>query len=349
MVNGKLFIETDAAKASERGMVMILADKIILLRKKNGWSQEELAEKMNVSRQSVSKWEGAQSVPDLNKVLQLSKIFGVSTDYLLRDEIEVEEFVNDVEDSESVHRVSMEEANEFLSIKEETGKLVALATFISIISPICLLILGAGSETRHIALSENIAGGIGLCIMFLLIIVAVAIFIHCGMQTSPFEHLQKNEIETEYGVTGMVKERKKQYQGTYSKYNIIGTCLCIFSLIPLFAASALTENEFYMAIMLCILLFLAGIGVIFFIIAGTNYTSMEVLLQEGDYTKQKKSGKSVTSVVSIAYWLITTAIYLAYSLTTENWGRSWIIWPVAGVFYGAIEAVCGAIENRKGK
>ena len=42
---------------------MILADKIILLRKKSGWSQEDLAEKLNVSRQSISKWEGAQSVP----------------------------------------------------------------------------------------------------------------------------------------------------------------------------------------------------------------------------------------------------------------------------------------------
>ena len=62
---------------------MILADKIIELRKKNGWSQEELAEKVGVSRQSVSKWEGALSVPDLDKILLMSQIFGVSTDYLL--------------------------------------------------------------------------------------------------------------------------------------------------------------------------------------------------------------------------------------------------------------------------
>lgn len=67
---------------------MILADKIIEERKKNGWSQEELAEKLGVSRQSVSKWESAQSVPDLNRILNMSKIFGVSTDYLLKDEID---------------------------------------------------------------------------------------------------------------------------------------------------------------------------------------------------------------------------------------------------------------------
>ena len=67
---------------------MILADKIIELRKKNGLSQEELAEKLNVSRQSISKWEGAQSIPDMNKILKLSDLFSVSTDYLLKDEIE---------------------------------------------------------------------------------------------------------------------------------------------------------------------------------------------------------------------------------------------------------------------
>ena len=62
---------------------MILAEKIIDLRKKNGWSQEELAEKMEVSRQSISKWEGAQSVPDMGRIVRLSEVFGVSTDYLL--------------------------------------------------------------------------------------------------------------------------------------------------------------------------------------------------------------------------------------------------------------------------
>lgn len=66
---------------------MILSEKIAEERKKNGWSQEELAEKLSVSRQAVSKWESAQSVPDLQRVLRMAEIFGVSTDYLLKDEI----------------------------------------------------------------------------------------------------------------------------------------------------------------------------------------------------------------------------------------------------------------------
>ena len=70
---------------------MILAEKIMTLRKKNGWSQEELAGKLGVSRQSVSKWESGMSIPDLDKILMMSEIFEVSTDFLLKDEIEQDE------------------------------------------------------------------------------------------------------------------------------------------------------------------------------------------------------------------------------------------------------------------
>lgn len=99
---------------------MILAEKISEERKKNGWSQEELAEKLSVSRQSVSKWESGQSVPDLNRILELARIFGVTTDYLLKDEIEEAENVDgfkSTESSKKLRKVTMEEADEFLRIK----------------------------------------------------------------------------------------------------------------------------------------------------------------------------------------------------------------------------------------
>ena len=125
---------------------MIFADKLIQLRKKAGWSQEELAEQMNVTRQSVSKWEGAQSVPDLKKIIHLSALFGVSTDYLLKDEMEDVEYSIPSDEASTLRRVSMEEANAFLSVKAMSSKPIALATFLCILSPICLFILGAVSE-----------------------------------------------------------------------------------------------------------------------------------------------------------------------------------------------------------
>ena len=89
---------------------MILADKIIELRKKSGWSQEDLAEKMDVSRQSISKWESAQSVPDMGRIVRLSELFGVSTDYLLKDNIEFEEPAEDVYSANTTRRASRSES-----------------------------------------------------------------------------------------------------------------------------------------------------------------------------------------------------------------------------------------------
>ena len=91
---------------------MILADKITELRKKNGWSQEELAEKLDVSRQSISKWESAQSVPDMSRILKLSEVFGVSTDFLLKDEMSLSDVqkisFEPEEESGPARQVSME-------------------------------------------------------------------------------------------------------------------------------------------------------------------------------------------------------------------------------------------------
>lgn len=65
---------------------MKLSDKIINLRKTNGWSQEDLAERLNVSRQAISRWENGTALPDANNILQLSKLFSVTADYLLNED-----------------------------------------------------------------------------------------------------------------------------------------------------------------------------------------------------------------------------------------------------------------------
>ena len=65
---------------------MKLAEKLFELRKEKGWSQEKLAEQINVSRQSISKWESGQVLPEIEKIIELSRIFQVTTDYLLLDE-----------------------------------------------------------------------------------------------------------------------------------------------------------------------------------------------------------------------------------------------------------------------
>ena len=295
---------------------MIFADKLILLRKKAGWSQEELAEQMNVTRQSVSKWEGAQSVPDLDKMIRLSELFGVSTDYLLKDEIEQAEHINSSNDMPSLKRVSMEEANAFLSVKSRTAKTIAYAAFLCILSPIALLILGAISESTSGGLSEDIAGGIGMIALIIFVAIAAVMFISSGSKTAPFAYLEKD-------VSGMVKERKAKYKDLHTKNNIAGTCLCITALIPLFTGEIIdADNDLFLMIMLSLSFLIAGVGVICFIKTGIIWASYEKLLQEGEYSKENKEKPSIADAIYIAYWVIATAIYLGYSLSSNNWGLS---------------------------
>lgn len=100
-------------------------------------------------------------------MIRLSELFGVSTDYLLKDEIEQAEYINSSNDMTSLKRVSMEEAKAFLSVKSRTAKTIAYAAFLCILSPIVLLILGVISESTIGILNENIAGTC-LCITALI-------------------------------------------------------------------------------------------------------------------------------------------------------------------------------------
>lgn len=68
---------------------MKLSEKIVTLRKQKGWSQEELADKLNVSRQAVGKWETETALPEVDKILQLATLFGVSTDSLLKEDVQL--------------------------------------------------------------------------------------------------------------------------------------------------------------------------------------------------------------------------------------------------------------------
>lgn len=124
---------------------MTIADRIQSLRKQKGMSQEELADKIGVSRQAVSKWESEQSTPDLDKVVIMSDLFEVTTDYLLKGIEPVS--VND-------HKTMADVVDEKI-LNEKNGRraksilkwvLIGLGAFLTIdaISLIVFLILNGG-------------------------------------------------------------------------------------------------------------------------------------------------------------------------------------------------------------
>ena len=137
----------------------MLGKKIQQLRKENGLSQEELASKLTISRQAVSKWELGESMPDTENVVQLSKLFGVSTDYLLNDEYERDKDAPEAEaeakaeaeaNGEKPNGITLDKQEECLDInqsntdrdkKSALGLKIAIAIVVTIIAVLLLTVL----------------------------------------------------------------------------------------------------------------------------------------------------------------------------------------------------------------
>jgi len=326
---------------------MILADKIIRLRKKNGWSQEELADKLQVSRQAVSKWEGAQTIPDIERILAMSRLFGVTVDYLLKDEQETETFTKE---EEAIRQVSLEEAGQYLALRRQAAKQIALGTYLCILGIIPMLLLGGAAETGRLPITENMAGGVGLTILLMLVAVAVGLFIYCGGQSHAYAVLEKEPFQAAYGVIGMVKARRKEYHSTYVRGNILGACLCILGAAPLFLSAA-REDEWVSIVMLCCMFALSGLGVATLILVGVPWAAMEKLLQEGSYSPKEKSRSKARSrlkeQLSGLYWLLATAIFLAVGLEDHNWAFARVYWPVVGVLFAGLMVVLDLVLDKR--
>ena len=120
---------------------MKLPDKIIKLRKGKGWSQEDLAEKLDISRQAISRWENGTALPDVQNVLQISKLFNVTTDYLLNDDYESDRDI-------PVVQTTAQETEDLFSKKRRMHLISAIAFTIAVF----FWLIGAVSSMSNIQL-----------------------------------------------------------------------------------------------------------------------------------------------------------------------------------------------------
>ena len=324
---------------------MTMGEKLTALRKGAGWSQEDLSERLDVSRQSISKWEGDLAVPTVDKLLELSRLFAVSTDYLLKDELEAPEGALSEEDGPALRQVTLAEAEAFLALKKAGAKPTALAVTLCILSPVCLILLGGLSAIRPVR--ENFAVAAGLVVLFALVVPAVAIFVRWGMRLEKYEYLEKEIFAAAPGVTALAREVMEGQQESHSRRLVAGVSLCVASAVPLLACMAAPEHEFLLSCGVGLLLVLVAAGVYLIITASIPWGACQMLLQEGDYAPEQKS--PLLRTVWVIYWCTVTAIYLGWSFTTRRWDETWIVWPVAGVLFGAVSAALRLVHRQRKK
>lgn len=273
---------------------MHLGEKIAYLRKQRGWSQEDLAYRMQVSRQSVSKWESLASLPDIDKVVMLSRIFEVSTDYLLLEEMEkskeeekaeenIEEETEDGEeepDSPFTYILYEEDAQYYLTDMKKHAKKIATGVGLCVCSPAPLLLLESLALGGVAGWQEDSAGALGMVILFAVVALGVGNFITSGIRMEQYKMIEEKDFSLNSGVEGYIREQKQLYQPAFATRIAAGVILCIFSPAFLFMAEAFGLGEAGGAFGVGVLLVLVAMGTRMLVAAGIVQGSYGDLLKE---------------------------------------------------------------------
>lgn len=327
---------------------MIMAEKIVTLRKRLGWSQEELAEKLGVSRQAVSKWEIGTAVPEADKIVALSGLLGVSTDYLLKDDNEVAPPAAAADDGESPAKfVSGEDARRYVALMRRLSRRYALAIALFLLSPIFLMIFSALSAQPDSGVTAALAGGLGAVVLLIFAAAGVALIVMSSLKASDFKYLRTAVVTLNPDVKAEMKAAKTAFGGTFTASITIGVSLCILAIVPLMLTLALEMGDFMIVCGACVMLAVLAVAVFVMTRAGFIRGSYSTLLMEDGYTAEDKRTERRLSAFPFAYWGVIIAVYLAVSFGTQNWQLSWIVWPIAGVLFFVVYSVLSEVFKKR--
>lgn len=307
---------------------MTFAEKITERRKMLGMSQEELADKLGVSRQSVSKWELGSAIPETDKIIALSDVFGVSCDYLLRDSEE------ELGELAPTRGLGGRELGEYLDKTKKKLRLIALGVALLILSPITLLMLGAAAEAKLVG--EAVFLGVGLSALFLIAALGVSLIIIGCMKISGEQMSAVRGTPLSRTALDMLKSRLDMGRGAYTAALVVATVLCIIAVIPLIIFAVLELGDIMGAVGILIMFALVAVAVYIFITWGSYREECEKLIKSGGENGGERD--KLKETVESVFWPVVVALYLLVSFSSGRWDITWIIFPIAAAVSGCIEA-----------
>lgn len=322
---------------------MNISNRIIKLRKQKGWSQEDLAEKLDISRQSVSKWESGTSVPDLTRVIQMSEIFGVTTDYLLKGdgytspaESTIIETDRDI-DEDKFSVLSDDKINSFLNDTAHFAYMIALGVSLCILSPVLLIgLAGFITDEGPGFISETVFVIVGLLALLIMVAVAVKIFISNSVYMNRYKYIKNGEFSLSKDQTIGIEKEFAEFEPGFGKGISLGVGLCILSSVPLIIAAVMEMSDVIVVLMVPVLLIIIAIAVNKFVKLGLIREGYMQLLKQEEFEPANKAKAELEEKVGGIYWPVVVAIYLAWSFIGDAWARSWLIFPIAGLIFAAL-------------
>lgn len=292
--------------------------KLQSLRKEKGLSQEALAERLNVSRQAVSKWESGAGYPEMDKLILISDLFGVSIDYLIKDSHEP---VQDEQRVESKYFMNNQKIKEYMNFKRHFGLRIGGAVSAIILSVIFPILMSDSQNEM-----------IGTMVMLLIVAMAVGVLIMTGISSEDYSELEKKEINMSFND---LQEIQNQYMNFKSKFGM-SIAFGVFFIIVAVAIVAFIEeyvkNEYLAGV---ILIVCVAISVFIFIYQGIKDGMYRFLVQNKKYiNEQRKEEKSLYAITMP----LAAMIYLIMGFTQEWWHPGWIIFPVTAIITAGIES-----------
>ena len=350
---------------------MIFADKLILLRKKNGLSQEALAEKLDVTRQAVSRWEGAQTYPDLSKIILISKMFGVSTDYLLKDEIEDEKALSDTAEDKTYEKrkINKEETVSYLKSYKYIAAYYAVSIMLFILGPVIGLsiyftisannyrpdavigsagyLISGNSDYPDIVISTTSA----VIVCAVLLVAALAIFIVALQKSKKCRQIIKVPF-------GLEVETQEYLLAQMSKYVKFFFGLKVSAICPAAVAIVLTATgiicmdvysdeslllDFLLPSVLLLILSLMAVEV-----HVTLKRALDRIVMKGSFDENALKKKR-TIILSILYWAVVAVAFAAGRSVTKEWYFSCALLAFAVLIYFSVLIVTVVYRNNSRK
>lgn len=281
-------------------------ERLQKLRKERGYSQEDLAELLHISRQAVSKWESGVSYPETEKLIELSRLFSISIDELLKEER--------VKEPELVDPIRVEEYAKFY-------KKFQLAISIGVCLCILSIIMGA---LVHDLFHYNY---LTIISFFFPVMIAVGLFVYYGISYSNYEDFHEEYLKRVIDPT-----EKKKFNIQFAIAMTIGVSLCIIGILLGGVVDETIQQDGYTT-----LAFFGPVlvAVFLFVYYGLGMNSYREESSQQSFKKNNNLCERIQSVIM----LLATSIFLLFGFLSSAWHPAWVVFPIGGILCGIVSVI----------
>lgn len=250
--------------------------------------------------------------------------------------------------------ITMDEALGFAEAQRRTRFRLGAAVALFVLSPIALITLSTAAGLERIPLSSGGASALGIGALLLLVASGVILILSVSRAFTPFSRVNEGRFSPDPAVSAWADALAQQHESRRISALQIAILLWVFSPAPIIGLSLLTQdspqNDFWSTLGVGLMLLLVATGLFILLTASWARSAAEKLGSTASRRsrQEEREESSLVGIVARIYWPLVTAIFLAWSFIGNAWGRSWIVWPIAGVFFAVVVGVLGAVRASRG-